>query len=179
MAFIKQVLSDERQKHNLEPGRSVQVKLSNGQRIDGIVDFISNCQGTHHIFLNTDKENRALIKIYSNRKLKEIVCYAKQTISVHEVEHISVTVKAVQENVDLSSQDFLPYYSAFKGYKWVPVVVGDTFDKNGKLFEVIAITKNGGTMFMEDDKGNGVSVNLNDKTLIDAFSGFMWGQPDK
>lgn len=179
MTFVKQVLSDARKVTNLERNRSLEMLASNGVRFTGIVDFIAHASGAHHVFLMSDAGTRMVLKVYSNRTLVELVVYKEATVNVYKISSATVTHLQSQEELKFDNSEVLYYFGKEKAYKWVPVVVGDEFGKAGKLFTVLAITKNGGTMFMEDDKGNGVSVNLNDKTLIDAFSGFKWGQADK
>lgn len=179
MAFVKQVLTDTRQKTKLERNRSLEMITSKGGRFTGIIDFIASQSGSHHIFLLSDAGTRMVLKVYSNRTLIELVVYKEASVFVYKIASATVTHLQSQEELKFDNSEFLYYFGKEKAYKWAPVVVGDQFYKAGKLFTVLAITKNGGTMFMEDDKGDGLQVNLNDKTLLDAFSGFKWGNPDK
>lgn len=183
--FIRQVKAKGLVKKELEAGRSVTVKFGL-KEIDGEVDFISRCQNTTHIFLSVNKNVRAIVKVYSSRMMIELFIYEKDKITSHNVDCIHVTSGSKKYSIDFSS--FSPkegryrelYEAEASGFKNIPVVVGDVFTKGSKEFTVIAITKNGGTMFLESESGDGLPVNLNDTSLISAFGGqFTWGQPTK
>lgn len=73
--FVKQAkVEDRNNKKALEVGRSLEIHLENGQRIDGIVDFISLSQGAHNIFVDGSHNLRIQLKIYSNRTLNSLSC---------------------------------------------------------------------------------------------------------
>ncbi|BAQ23054.1 conserved hypothetical protein [Edwardsiella phage PEi26] len=57
--FIKQAKVEDRNKKALEVGRSLEIHLENGRRIDGIVDFISLAHGAHNIFI--DGNNKTVL----------------------------------------------------------------------------------------------------------------------
>lgn len=181
--FIRQVKAKGIVKKQLETGRSVTVKFGL-KEIDGEVDFISRAQNTTHIFLNVNKNVRAVVKIYSSRMMMELFIYEKDKIVAHNVDCIHVTSGHNKYPLNVSTifeGRFSELYEAeASGFKNIPVVVGDVFKKGSKEFTVIAITKNGGTMFLESESGDGLPVNLNDTSLISAFGGqFTWGQPTK
>lgn len=176
--FVKQSVVEGRRQKCLETGRSLEIHLDNGQRIDGIVDFISEFQGAATIFIDGGRDTRLLLKVYSNRTLIELVEYTKGSIRVYKVSKVTVMSQGVQEQVSFAG-DKITHYHSEKSKVMVPVVVGDIFGKAGHFFKVLAITKDGGNMFLESDHGKAVMVNLNDKSLIDAFSGFEWGNPTR
>lgn len=177
--FIKPFVSEDRSKKALEKGRSVEIKLTNGTRVDGQVEFIAECHGAHSIFVDAGLGRRDIIKIYSNRTLVELITYKEDTINAVAIEGITVTSSRKQEILITSRPGELYYFTDEKVNKDVPVVVGDKFFKHDKEFTVLAISRNGGTMFLEDEKGTGITVSLNDKTLIETFRGFKWGNPTK
>lgn len=183
--FIRQVKAKGIVKKELEAGRSITVQ-SGITEFDGEIDFISRCQGTTHIFLKISKNQRAVLKVYSNRCMIELFIYDEDKITSYGITNVFVTSNRNKYLVDFTN--FRPkegrhtetYEAEASGFKNIPVVVGDVFQKGSKEFTVIAITKNGGTMFLESESGDGLPVNLNDTSLISAFGGqFTWGQPTK
>ena len=178
--FIKQAKVEDRNKKALEVGRSLEIHLENGRRIDGIVDFISLSHGAHNIFIDGNNKNRTQLKIYSNRTLIELVVYSEDQVGVYKVKEVTVMSQGKQEKLHTSQADELNYWTDEKTTKLVPVEVGDVFGKHDKEFRVLAIARNGGTMFMEDTiSGDGITVNLNDDVLIRTFRGFTWGNPTR
>lgn len=176
--FIKPSIAEGRRQKCLETGRSLEIHLESGQRIDGIIDFISEFQGAATIFIDGGHNIRLLLKVYSNRTLIELVAYTAGSIRVHKVSKVTVMSQGVQEPVSFAG-DKITHYHSEKTKVMVPVVVGDEFFKAGHLFKVLAITKDGSNMFLESEHGKAVTVNLNDKSLINAFSGFEWGNPTR
>lgn len=183
--FIRQVKAKGIVKKELEVGRSITVQ-SGTTEFDGEIDFISRCQGATHIFLKINKNQRAVLKVYSIRVMIELFIYDEDKITSYGVTNVYVTSIRNKYLVDFTN--FRPkdgrytetYEAEASGFKNIPVVVGDVFQKGSKEFTVIAITKNGGTMFLESESGDGLPVNLNDTSLIAAFGGqFTWGQPTK
>lgn len=179
--FVKQAkVEDRNNKKALEVGRSLEIHLENGQRIDGIVDFISLSQGAHNIFVDGSHNLRIQLKIYSNRTLVELVIYTADEVRVYKVKEITVVYKGKQEKLHTSKADELDYWTDEKAIKLVPIEVGDVFGKHDKEFKVLAIARNGSTMFMEDTiSGAGITVNMNDDVLIHTFRGFTWGNPTR
>lgn len=183
--FIRQVKAKGIVKKELEVGRSITVQSGTAE-FDGEIDFISRCQGTTHIFLKINKNQRAVLKVYSTRVMIELFIYDEDKITSYGVTNVFVTSNRNKYLVDFrvyttKDERYREIYEAeASGFKNIPVVVGDVFQKGSKEFTVIAITKNGGTMFLESESGDGLPVNLNDTSLIAAFGGqFTWGQPTK
>lgn len=176
--FIKQIISTGEVRKDLETGRSLEILLSDGSTFTGIIDFISSAHNANHIFIDSTANTRAIIKIYSNRTLIELITYNKDAVNVRQI--MSINIMDNRKNRGVYFESSIPYYFSDKPEpKLVPVVVGDVFSKGGHDFKVLAITRDGGNMFLESDHGKAVTVNLNDTTLIAAFSGFKWGQPTR
>lgn len=175
--FVKQARVEDRNKKALEVGRSLEINLENGQRIDGIVDFISKCHGARNIFVDGANNVRMILKVYSNHTLVELITYGKDSIEVDKVKEVTVMAQGKQEHLNVGELD---YWTDEKSMKLVPVVVGDVFSKHDREFKVLAISRDGGNMFMEDTiSGAGIVVNLNDSVLIHTFRGFEWGNPTR
>lgn len=183
--FIRQVKAKGIVKKELEVGRSITVQFGT-MEVDAEIDFISRAQGTTHMFLKINKTQRAILKVYSTRTMIELFIYSEDKIVSHDVTDVYVTSNRNKCLIDFTNfrpkegRYFETYETEASGFKNIPVVVGDVFQKGSKEFTVIAIAKNGGTMFLESESGDGLPVNLNDTSLIAAFGGqFTWGQPTK
>lgn len=168
--FVTTTSAIVHQDMELAVGRSIQIKCVSGE-YHGIVDFISACQGAHNIFVSGNKNERFILKIYSNRTMVELVAYYENKVTVIPIHEITVTY--AHSKAVLHVNKGLTYKALVKTPKEVPVQVGDLFEKNGHKFEVLAVAKDG-TMFLQNDDGKSLQVTRNDKTLIDAFNEFKW-----
>lgn len=178
--FVKQIVCEDRIKKPLEVGRSLEVKLLSGDTVTGIIDFISGAQSSHTIILNTTHEERCFIKIYSGRQLVELVTYTANSIDVRRITEITVTSNRKQEKLHTSQFDDLTYWTDGTGSKLVPIEVGEVIGKHSSDFRVLAISKNGNTMFVEDTiTGGGMAINMKDETLISTFNNLHWGTPTR
>ena len=177
--FIKSSVIEGRRLKALETGRSLEIHLVDGRRVDGIVDFISQFQGAATIFVDANKDTRLQLKVYSNRVLIELIEYHKDKIKVTRVDHVTVMSKGEQERISFANDKITHFHSEKENVK-VPVEVGDVFGKHDKEFRVLAISRDGANMFVEDTiSGAGLVVNMNDEVLIRTFRGFEWGVPTK
>lgn len=172
--FIKQIKSDKILKDTLTRQDSIEIITDEGYKIEANIDFISyNSHGTYNIFLG-ESGKRYLIK-GSNTGYCEIAIFTVEKVSCHRIKHLLRTARNSREYV--CTKD-LTYNRAGEQYVWVPVEVGDSFNKSGAQFEILAISSNGQTMFANTPDGNGLQINFSDKCMIEKFHGLRWGTPD-
>lgn len=177
--FLKQVKAEALVKKDLAVGRGLEITgFCAGVRtkLTGIVDFISHSEKTNvsNIFINNTRAQRMVMKVYSDRNMAELFLYEEDSIKFHIIQHVTVTVDG--GNFLLDFKDGLKYNAKEGGYKWVPVVVGDTVRQasRGINHTVLALSSSGQTMFIEDEYGNAKSVSYKDETFWQTFAAFKW-----
>lgn len=177
--FLKQVKGETIIEKDLVAGRGLEITgfcAGVKTQLTGIVDFISHSETTNvsNIFINSTRAQRMVMKVYSDRNMAEVFLYEENRIKCFTVQQVTVTVDG--GNSILNFKDGLKYNAKEGGYKWVPVVVGDTVRQasRGINHTVLALSTSGQTMFIEDQYGNAKAVSYKDETFWQTFAAFKW-----
>lgn len=190
--FVRSVKCVKTEFKELAIGDNIVIDIApNETEIIGKIKFISRVQQATNIIVDVSniEKSYGMLKIYYNRMLAEFTLFGEDYIQrPSKVEGLYIKKSIASNGVALVNynsynkelQRFEELYCIeTSGYKNVPVKAGDKFFKNGKEFKVIAISGNGNTMFMEDEKGEGLPVGVNDTSLAKAFGNeFSNGTPD-
>lgn len=173
--FVYSTYDNSPKRIPLEAGRSVEMTTSGG-KITGIVDFISHCQGAHNIFIDGGHSTRMILKIYSNRKMVELITYGEASVKVVDVQLLTVTCKGKQVQVNIKD---LLYEAEIRERTIKAVEPGYKFSVYNDDYEVLAVSSDKKTIFIEETRtGKGFPLRYNDDPLKYKFQDSMtWGTP--